>query len=84
MSYSLILSPADILVLLSGVAALCWFYRRHLLLKSKKRILQLETEMLASHTEILELEKEITRLYEATKIDGKGNYLYIADAANGA
>jgi hypothetical protein len=78
MNFSLNLYMAQTLITLL-LFAVMFLMGRHLRdKKSKKRILELENEMLASHGEILSLQKEISGL-RYTDTDPEQHRLYAVD-----
>jgi hypothetical protein len=78
MNFSLNLYMAQILITLLLFAVMFLMGRHWRDKKSKKRILELENEMLASHGEILSLQKEISGL-RYTDTDIEQHRLYAVD-----
>jgi len=84
MDFSLILLRACILVALLCIA---YFFRllwKQPLYRANKRIRELELEMLASHREILELQKENSRLGNGNKAEEPVTYMYSLSPAKEA
>jgi len=78
MNLSVTLYPAQVFFILLLFTGILLSAKRAAIIKSKKRIQELENEMLACHSEILSLQREISAL-RYTALDVEQHRLYAVD-----